>query len=199
MTDPTGSTTGPSFGAAVDAELKETAKTVWWMALLRAVLIVIFGVIALAWPGIALRALVFVFGFYAILDGVTAIVMGIRARRGERSWGWIVAQGVISVLAGIVALVFPGATALTLLFVVAFWAIVLGIATIAGGVRARRTDDRWGWTIVKGAVDVLFGILLLVWPAAGILALLWLVGVFALVAGIVLAVLAFRIRALARS
>jgi len=184
---------------ALDAQLGALLKTAWWLVLIRAVLLVAFGIITLSSPGLALVALVFVFGFYAIMDGVTAVYLGIRSRGTERSWGWIVAQGVISVLAGLVALVWPGVTALSLLFVIAFWALVLGVAAIAEGFRSRRTDDRWGWTVAKGALDVVFGVLLLVWPATGILALLWLVGVFAVVGGIMLAVLAFRIRALAKA
>jgi len=184
---------------ALDAQLGALLKTAWWLVLIRAVLLVAFGIITLSSPGLALVALVFVFGFYAIMDGVTAVYLGIRSRGTERSWGWIVAQGVISVLAGLLALVWPGVTALSLLFVIAFWALVLGVAAIAEGFRSRRTDDRWGWTVAKGALDVVFGVLLLVWPATGILALLWLVGVFAVVGGIMLAVLAFRIRALAKA
>lgn len=184
---------------ALDAQLGALLKTAWWLVLIRAVLLVAFGIITLSSPGLAVVALVFVFGFYAIMDGVTAVYLGIRSRGTERSWGWIVAQGVISVLAGLVALVWPGVTALSLLFVIAFWALVLGVAAIAEGFRSRRTDDRWGWTVAKGALDVVFGVLLLVWPATGILALLWLVGVFAVVGGIMLAVLAFRIRALAKA
>jgi len=184
---------------ALDAQLGALLKTAWWLVLIRAVLLVAFGIITLSSPGLALVAMVFVFGFYAIMDGVTAVYLGIRSRGTERSWGWIVAQGVISVLAGLVALVWPGVTALSLLFVIAFWALVLGVAAIAEGFRSRRTDDRWGWTVAKGALDVVFGVLLLVWPATGILALLWLVGVFAVVGGIMLAVLAFRIRALAKA
>ncbi|GAA4560908.1 HdeD family acid-resistance protein [Pseudonocardia xishanensis] len=193
MTDP--STSDPGLDAGLGALLK----TAWWLVLIRAVLLVIFGVVALASPGIALLALVVVFGVYAIMDGITAVYLGIKSRGTERSWGWIVAQGVISVLAGIVALVWPGVTALSLLFVIAFWAIVLGIAGVAEGIRSRRTDDRWGWTVAKGVLDVIFGIVLLVWPASGILALLWVVGIFAVVGGIMLAVLAFRIRALAKA
>lgn len=184
---------------ALDAQLGALLKTAWWLVLIRAVLLVAFGIITLSSPGLAVVALVFVFGFYAIMDGVTAVYLGIRSRGTERSWGWIVAQGVISVIAGLVALVWPGVTALSLLFVIAFWALVLGVAAIAEGFRSRRTDDRWGWTVAKGALDVVFGVLLLVWPATGILALLWLVGVFAVVGGIMLAVLAFRIRALAKA
>ncbi|GAA1848632.1 HdeD family acid-resistance protein [Pseudonocardia ailaonensis] len=177
--------------------LRDTAKAVWWMVLIRAVLMVIFGVVTLSSPGIALFALVFVFGFYAILDGLTAIVAGVRSRATEKQWGWMVAQGVISVLAGLVALVWPGGTAVTLLYVIAFWAIVLGVATIAEAIRTRRTHDRWYWTLAGGVLDIIFGIVLLVQPLSGIIALLFVVGIFAIVAGIVMAVLAFRIRKLA--
>ncbi|GAA1881060.1 HdeD family acid-resistance protein [Pseudonocardia ailaonensis] len=192
----TSETTGePTF----DTDLRPLLKTAWWLVLIRALLILAFGIITLASPGIALVALVVVFGVYAIMDGVTAISLAVRSRGTEKSWGWTAAQGAISVIAGIVALVWPGVTALSLLYVIAFWAIVLGVAGIAEGIRGRHTDDRWGWTIAKGALDIVFGILLLVWPATGILALLWLVGVFSVAGGLVLGVLAFRIRSLAKT
>jgi uncharacterized membrane protein HdeD (DUF308 family) len=169
------------------------------MVLLRGVLIALFGIIALVSPGIALLTLVFLFGFYAILDGVVAVVMGIRARRTAAHWVWPVVQGVLSVLAGLVALVWPGVTALALLFVIAFWAIVMGVAEIGEAFAARRAGAHaWGWTLVAGIVNILFGLALLVWPATGVLALIWLVGIFALVGGVILIGWAFRIRAIAK-
>ena len=183
----------------MDTNVKSVANAVWWLVLLRGILLAIFGIIALVSPGIALLALVWVFGLFAILEGVVAIVIGIRSR-GEPHWVWTVAQGVISVLAGIVALVWPGLTALALLFVVAFWAIVLGIGEIAGAFASRRTGSSgWGWTLAAGILNVIFGIALLMWPAAGILALVWLVGIFTLAGGIVLVVLAFKVRSIAKS
>ena len=179
-------------------DVTSAARTIWWMLLLRGVLTVVFGVIALVSPGIALFALVFVFGVYAVLDGIAAIVLGIRSRGGARHWGWQIAQGAVSVLAGLVALVWPGITALALLFVIAFWAIVLGAAEVVQGFAARRDgSDVWGWALAAGAVNVVFGIVLLVWPVGGILALVWLIGVFTLVAGVATSVWAFRARALA--
>jgi len=185
-------------GRAGDA-VREFAGAVWWMVLLRGVLIALFGIIALVSPGIALLTLVFLFGFYAILDGVVAVVMGVRARKTAAHWVWPVVQGVLSVIAGIVALAWPGVTALALLFVVAFWAIVMGVAEIAEAFTARRAGAHaWGWTLVAGIVNVLFGLALLVWPATGILALIWLVGLFALIGGVILIGWAFRIRAIAK-
>jgi uncharacterized membrane protein HdeD (DUF308 family) len=183
----------------MDTTVKSLAETVWWLVLLRGIFMVIFGIIALVSPGIALLTLVWVFGFYAILDGIAAIGIGVRTR-GEPHWIWTIVQGVVSVLAGLVALVWPGVTALALLFVVAFWAILLGIGEIGGAMASRRRgSNAWGWTLAAGILNVVFGVLLLIWPASGILTLVWLVGVFALVGGVALIVLAFRVRSAARA
>ena len=183
----------------MDTNVKAAAKAVWWLVLMRGIFGVIFGVIALVSPGIALLTLVWLFGFYAILDGISAVVIGIRTR-GEPNWVWTIIQGVVSVLAGVIALVWPGVTALALLFVVAFWAIMLGIAEIAGAFASRRSgSNAWGWTLGAGALNVVLGIVLLIWPASGILTLVWLVGIFTLAGGIALIVLSFRVRTLAKS
>jgi len=145
-------------------------------------------------PDIALLTLVFVFGFYAILDAASAIMIGVRSR-GEPYWGWLVVQGVVSALAGVIALIWPGVTALALLFVVAFWAIMLGVGEIGGAFASRkRGSQAWGWTLAAGILNVVFGIVLLAWPASGILALVWLVGIFTLAGGLTLILLAFRVR-----
>jgi len=167
---------------------------VWWLVLLRGIFMVLFGIIALVSPDIALLTLVFVFGFYAILDAASAIMIGVRSR-GEPYWGWLVVQGVVSALAGVIALIWPGVTALALLFVVAFWAIMLGVGEIGGAFASRkRGSQAWGWTLAAGILNVVFGIVLLAWPASGILALVWLVGIFTLAGGLTLILLAFRVR-----
>lgn len=183
----------------MDTTVQSVAKTVWWLVLLRGVLMVLFGIIALVSPSIALLTLVWVFGIYAILDGIAAVALGIRTR-GEPHWVWTIVQGVVSVLAGLVALVWPGVTALALLFLIAFWAILLGVGEIGGAVAARRRgSNAWGWTLAAGVLNIVFGVLLLIWPGSGILTLVWLVGIFALAGGIALIVLAFRVRSVARS
>jgi uncharacterized membrane protein HdeD (DUF308 family) len=179
--------------------VQSVAKTVWWLVLLRGTLTVLFGIIALVSPGIALLTLVWVFGIYAIIDGIAAIALGIRTR-GEPHWGWTIVQGVVSVVAGLIALFWPGVTALALLFVIAFWAIMQGIGEIGGAFAARRVGSTaWGWTLVAGILNVVFGVLLLVWPGSGILTLVWLVGIFAVAGGIALVILAFRVRSVAKS
>jgi uncharacterized membrane protein HdeD (DUF308 family) len=183
----------------VDTNIRSVAKAVWWLVLLRGIFMALFGIIALVSPGIALLTLIWLFGFYALLDGVTAVVIGFRTR-GEPHWVWTVVQGVISVLAGLIALVWPGATAFALLFVVAFWAILLGIGEIAGAFTSRRSgSSAWGCTLAAGVLNVVFGVVLLLWPASGILALVWLVGIFALIGGVTLVALSFKVRSVAGS
>ena len=156
--------------------------------------------IALFTPGTALLALVFVFGAYAIIDGIIAIVAGIRHRGSESHWVWHLVQGVVSVIAGIVAFVWPGVTVLALLFVLAFWSIVSGIAEIMESFAMRkRGSDTWGWVLAAGIVSVLFGIVLFLVPGAALITLLWLVGAYAVVFGVIIIVWAFRLRGAVRS
>ena len=183
----------------MDRTVQSVATTTWWLALLRGIFMVLFGIIALVSPGIALLTLVWVFGAYAILDGIAAVALGIRTR-GEPHWLWTTVQGVVSVLAGLIALIWPGITALALLTVIALWAILLGAGEIGGAFAARkRGSTAWSWTLAAGILNVVFGVLLLIWPSSGILTLVWLVGIFTLVGGIALVIPAFRVRAVARS
>ena len=177
------------------AEPGVVVRGLWWLLLVRGILSILFGVFALAAPASALLALVLVFGFYAVLDGVMAVVLGVRQRREQSHWGWQVVQGVVSVLAGIVAFVFPGVTVLAILLVIAAWSIVGGVTAIAQSFTMRRAGvAEWGWTLAGGVVGILFGIALLVQPGAGLLTLLWLVGAFSVVIGVLVVVWAFRLR-----
>jgi uncharacterized membrane protein HdeD (DUF308 family) len=177
------------------ADVSAALRGLWWMVLLRGILAILFGLFALFAPGTALLALVFVFGAYAILDGATALALGIRHRRADPHWVWHVVQGVVSVLAGIIAFVWPGVTVLAILFVIAFWSIVGGIAEIVESFTMRkRGGDGWGWMLAAGIVSVLFGIVLLASPGAALVTLLWLVGVYAIVFGVIIIVWAIRLR-----
>lgn len=172
-------------------------KALWWLVLLRGVLAVVFGLYALFAPESALLALVLVFGFYAIMDGVAALVVGVRNRGGH--WGWHVAQGLVSVLAGVIAVFWPGPTVLALVLIVAIWSIALGIAQLVDALAARREGEAWVWPLLGGVVGVVFGIVLIVSPAAGALVLLWIIGLSTLVLGTVFIVWAFRLRAAVRT
>ncbi|MBN9110502.1 MAG: HdeD family acid-resistance protein [Pseudonocardia sp.] len=175
--------------------VESAIRGVWWLVLLRGIFAILFGLILLFTPGTALLALVLVFGVYAVLDGITAVVAGIRHRSEDNHWGWHVVQGVISVIAGVLAFAWPGATVLVILFLIAFWSIVAGIAEITESLTMRRNgSSTWGWVLAAGILSIVFGILLVVQPSAGLVTLLWIAGIWALVFGIVVVVWAFRLR-----
>lgn len=170
----------------------QTARPTWWLLLLRGVLAIIFGLIALVDPGIALLALIFVFGAYALITGIMTVILAILERRYLPRWGWLLIEGCVGIVLGILAFVWPGETALVLLYIVAAWAIVTGVMEIAAAFTIR------SWLLgLAGALSIVFGIVLFVHPGAGLLSILWLLGIYAIVFGIVLIVHAFQYRSLA--
>ena len=169
----------------------------WWALALRGLAAALFSLLALIWPGVSLAVLILLFGAYALVDGVFGIAAAIRSSSGRR---WLLlAEGVIGLLAGLVAFVWPDLTALALLYVIAFWAIFTGILKIATAISLRREIRNEWLLILSGVLSVLFGLLLAASPAAGLLALVWLIGVYALVIGGLLIALAFRVRGWRRS
>ena len=183
-------------------DLAAAARGVWWYVLLRGILAILFGLIALFTPGTALLALVFVFGAYAIIDGITAVATGIRHRNSESHWVWQIVQGVVSVIAGIIAFAWPGVTVLAILYVIAFWSIVGGVTEIVESFAMRRRSPgsgSWGWMLAAGIVSVLFGIVLVIQPGAALVTLLWFVGAFSIAYGAIVLVLAFRLRGAVRA
>ena len=178
-----------------DLEVSRAVRTLWLLMLLRGALSVIFGLYALFSPESALLALVYVFGFYAIMDGVLAIVVGLR-RRAEH-WGWQLAQGAASLVAGLVVLLWPGPTVLAFVLVVAVWSVALGVVGIVEALAARRQGQVWVWPAAAGVAAILFGVVLFASPGAGALVLLWIIGISALVLGVVFVVWALRLRSAA--
>jgi uncharacterized membrane protein HdeD (DUF308 family) len=167
----------------------------WWALVLRGLAAILFGVLAFAWPGITLFVLVLFFGAYMLVDGIFAIVAAVRAAGEEDRWWLLLIQGTLGVLAGLVAIFWPGLTALALLYFIAAWAIVTGIMEIVAAIRLRREiEGEWALAL-SGALSVLFGVLLVVLPApAGLLSLVWLIGAYAVATGVLLLILAFRVR-----
>jgi uncharacterized membrane protein HdeD (DUF308 family) len=167
----------------------------WWALVLRGLAAILFGVLAFAWPGITLFVLVLFFGAYMLVDGIFAIVAAVRAAGEEDRWWLLLVQGILGVLAGLVAIFWPGLTALALLYFIAAWAIVTGIMEIVAAIRLRREiEGEWALAL-SGALAVLFGVLLVVLPApAGLLSLVWLIGAYAVATGVLLLILAFRVR-----
>jgi uncharacterized membrane protein HdeD (DUF308 family) len=165
----------------------------WWALFLRGIAAVLFGLAALIWPGLTLAVLIILYGVYAIVDGIFAIVVGLRAGSDTRRW-LLLAEGALGILAGLIVVFWPGVSAVVLLYIIAFWAIFGGLLRIVSAVLLRREIDN-EWTMaLGGALWVILGIALLVVPGAGLLSLAWLIGIFALGAGITLIALAFRVR-----
>jgi uncharacterized membrane protein HdeD (DUF308 family) len=167
----------------------------WWALVLRGLAAILFGVLAFAWPGITLFVLVLFFGAYMLVDDIFAIVAAVRAAGEEDRWWLLLVQGILGVLAGLVAIFWPGLTALALLYFIAAWAIVTGIMEIVAAIRLRREiEGEWALAL-SGALSVLFGVLLVVLPApAGLLSLVWLIGAYAVATGVLLLILGFRVR-----
>jgi uncharacterized membrane protein HdeD (DUF308 family) len=170
----------------------------WGALAVRGVAAVLFGLVALIWPGLTLAVLIIVYGAYAVVDGVFAIVAGLRAGSGTHKW-LLLAEGALGILAGLIAVFWPGVTAVVLLYIISFWAIFGGLLRIFGAVLLRREIDN-EWTMaLSGVLWVLLGIVLFVLPGAGLVSLAWLIGIFALGAGITLIALALRVRGQAPS
>jgi uncharacterized membrane protein HdeD (DUF308 family) len=169
-------------------------KSNWWALLLRGLVALLFGVLTFVWPEISLTALVFLFGAYALADGLFAVALSLRSPEGYRHWWALLLEGVFGVAAGVLAFAWPGITALVLLYLIAAWALVTGVSEIAAAVYLRRVVSG-GWLLTLGGiVSVLFGVLLAVWPATGALAVLWLIGAYAMLFGTLLIALGFRMR-----
>jgi uncharacterized membrane protein HdeD (DUF308 family) len=166
----------------------------WWLILLRGLFAVLFGVLALIWPGITLITLVILYGAYALVDGITAIAAAIRAAEHQMQWWSLLLRGIVGIAAGIVAFVWPGLTALVLLFIIAFWAIATGVMEIVAAIRLREAIANEWLLGLGGLISILFGVLLIVNPGAGALSVVWLIGAFALIFGIMQIALAFRLR-----
>jgi len=174
----------------------ETLKRGWWLLVLRGIFAVAFGILAFVKPNITLAALVLVFGAYALINGIFMLGVGLRAPKGTPGKGTLVFLGLVGVAAGILTFVYPNITALSLLVVIAWWAILTGIFEIAAAVKLRKELTNEWVMILSGALSVAFGVLLIAKPNAGALSIIWLIGIYAVLYGILLLALAFRLKGL---
>ena len=166
----------------------------WWTFILRGVLAIAFGVLAFVAPTWGLAILVALFGAWALIDGITSVWTGIRTRGTDRNWWLEILEGVVSILAGIIALVLPALAADVLTLLIAAWAIVTGAVQIWNAIRLREQIEGEFWLGLAGVASILFGALLLLFPAAGALSVVWLIGSGAIAIGIFLIILGWRLR-----
>jgi len=171
----------------------------WWTLMLRVVLAMLFGIAAFAWPGLTLGTLVLLFGAYALVDGAFAVAAALVGRTGGMPWWAMLVEGLIGIAVGVATVVWPGITALALLFIIAAWSVATGIFEIVAAIRLRR-EIQGEWALVpSGVLSVLFGIALAIFPGFGALALVWYIGGYAIAFGALLTALGLRVRAAIRS
>jgi uncharacterized membrane protein HdeD (DUF308 family) len=166
----------------------------WWVLVLRGVAAILFGILAFIWPGITIFTLVLLFGAYALVNGILALVIAFKGPKRVARFGGLIFGALISIAAGIIALIWPGMTAFSLIIVIAAWAIVGGIAEIVAAIRLRKEISGEWLLVVAGIASILFGIALLLNPLIGALVLVWWIGGFTFAFGILLIVLGFRMR-----
>jgi uncharacterized membrane protein HdeD (DUF308 family) len=165
----------------------------WWWLVIRGLAAIAFGVLAFAWPGATLLFLIALFAAYAIITGGVGIV-GALNNRDDRGWWLVLVLGIVSVAAGVIAIFYPGITALALLIVIGVNAVFSGVFDIAMAVRLRKEIEGEWLLGLAGAVSILFGVFVIILPGAGALALVWLISAYAIATGILFILLGFKLR-----
>jgi len=169
----------------------------WWLLFLRGLVAVLFGILAFAWPGLTLLTLIILWGAFSAADGVLALVAAFSGKNSQVSprW-WLIIVGVCGIAAGAIAFLRPDVAALALLLLIAAWAIVVGVAQIIGGIALRKEIQGEWMLMLSGLINILFGVILVAQPASGALALIWVIGFFAILSGVSLMMLSFRVKRL---
>lgn len=169
-----------------------------WLIGLRGVLAIAFGVLAFVWPGITAVALVFMFAAYAILDGILTIAAAVRNRAENDRWWLTLLEGIVDIAAGVIAFLFPGLAAITLVFLIAIWAIITGVLEIAAAIHLRKEiNNEWALGLT-GLVSIILGVIMILRPSAGLVGLVWVIATYAIIFGVLMLILAFNSTRMAR-
>jgi len=186
-----GGAAGPAKGRNT---MLEVLSRYWWAFIARGVLAIVFGVLAYAWPAITLEVLIIVFGAYAFFDGVFLLIKAMGGWKARDDRWLLLFEGLLGVGIGVITFFAPGVTAIGLLFYIAAWSLTTGILEIVGAIRMRKEIKGEIWWILSGLASIAFAVILLIFPGVGILGLVWLLGAYAIVFGIILIALGIRIR-----
>ncbi len=179
---------------AITERIGEVLFEKWWVLLLRGLVSIAFAVLIWMQPAITLKAMIILFGAFALVDGVLGVWSAFSSRKDRNNWWVLMLWGLVGIGIGIITFVAPAVTALALLFYIAIWAIVTGVLEIIAAVRLRK-EIQGEWLLgLAGLLSLVFGILLIMHPGAGVLAVLWLVAAYALILGVLMVILAFKVR-----
>ena len=174
-------------------------KNNWWLLALRGLLAILFGVLTLIWPEITVLVLVFLFGAYALVDGIVSAIVAIRDRKAYRNWWVYLLEGLAGIVAGILAFLWPEITAQVFIYLLAIWAFLTGILELIAAFALRAEMQGELLLAFTGVLSVVVGVVLFARPEMGVLGIVLLIGIYAILFGILLIFLAFRLRGLLKS
>ena len=166
----------------------------WWLLLLRGIIAILFGVLAFIWPGLTLVTLVLMFGAFALVDGAIALGAAFSGAAKPMPTWWLVLVGLLGIAAGIVTFLWPGMSAILLILFIGAWAVAHGIFEIVGAIQLRKEIENEWMLILGGIISVIFGIIVLIAPGAGALALVWWIAIYSIVFGVMFIAFALRLR-----
>jgi len=171
----------------------------WWAIALRGFVALIFGIVVLAWPAIALFILTIAFGAYVFVDGIFTLVAAVNYKAGAGRRTWLFIRGIAGIIVGLIALFWPAITALALVIIIAAWALVTGVMELVFAFKANQDSAiRWMFAI-SGILSLILGALMVAQPLIGALVIVWIIGAYAVLAGILLIILGFRLRSVKAS
>ena len=188
------SSTTSSASDVRSASASEGLARNWWLFTLRGIFGIIFGLLALIFPGPTMLSLVILFSAYMLVDGVAGIISAVRAiRRKEDRWGLLIFEGLLDIAVGICAFLWPGITVVAFVWLVAAWAIVTGGLMTSAGFRLNISHGRW-WLVLGGLLSLAYGALLIITPLIGAIVLTWWLGAYALGFGVALVIFSLKLR-----
>lgn len=181
-------------GGSIDLDaMHATLVRHWWTIALRGIFAILFGVIALAAPAAAMLSLAWLFGFYLLADGAIGIVGSVRAAGAHARWGALLAEAVLNIVMGLIAVLMPAAAVFAFVLLTAVWALSTGALMLAAAWRLHASHGRW-WLGLGGVASVVWGVLLVMSPMTGAVVLTWWLGIYALIFGVALLVCGWRLR-----
>src|SRR5580704_17937660 len=166
----------------------------WWLFLIRGLAAVVFGLLAFLWPGATILAIGILFGAYAFVDGIFAFAAAVRAAETHQRWWPFLLEGIVGILIAAITFYDIRITLFALYFTIAAWAFLTGILEIVAAVQLRKHIANEVWLIIDGIASIVYGALMIWFPLAGILAIIWLIGAYAIVFGVIMIAFSFRLR-----
>jgi uncharacterized membrane protein HdeD (DUF308 family) len=180
---------------SMDTAVRQLSRSYWWLLILRAVVAILFGILAIISPAFALLFLVYLFAAYVLIDGIFSVIVALQERTAYSRWWILLLGGIAGIILGVVTFIWPGVTSLVLFYLVAAWAVVTGIFEVIAAFSVRAAGVEW-LLVLGGVLSIIIGIIFFLHPVASILTIVWLLGVFALVYGLILIVRAIQFRSL---